>query len=246
MRASAYSLSPVCEKSQRLLQYPQKLLLISNEDFFFPFLHSLHFKPMRRIPRVPYKVLDAPELQDDFYLNLVDWSSQNMLAVGLGTCVYLWSAITSQVFTFLSLWLEKNSKGNLPLWGQYVAVGTYRGHVQIWDVHSRQCLRSLSGHLARVGALAWNSDLLASGSRDRFILLRDTRASHSTGGGPAAPLPRAPIGGTQQDVGGHSGNGRITSAEDISRLAGISPLPSRRVRFKLVLFTFLCHVSSTL
>jgi cell division cycle 20-like protein 1 (cofactor of APC complex) len=42
-------------------------------------------------------VLDAPELQDDFYLNLVDWSSQNVLSVGLGTCVYLWSACTSQV-----------------------------------------------------------------------------------------------------------------------------------------------------
>lgn len=42
-------------------------------------------------------MLDAPELQDDFYLNLVDWSSQNVLSVGLGTCVYLWSACTSQV-----------------------------------------------------------------------------------------------------------------------------------------------------
>lgn len=36
-------------------------------------------------------------LQDDFYLNLVDWSGQNILSVGLGTCVYLWSACTSQV-----------------------------------------------------------------------------------------------------------------------------------------------------
>ena len=43
------------------------------------------------------QVLDAPELQDDFYLNLVDWSSQNMLSVGLGSCVYLWSACNSQV-----------------------------------------------------------------------------------------------------------------------------------------------------
>lgn len=43
------------------------------------------------------QVLDAPALQDDFYLNLVDWSSQNMLAVGLGPCVYLWSACTSKV-----------------------------------------------------------------------------------------------------------------------------------------------------
>ena len=43
------------------------------------------------------QVLDAPSLQDDFYLNLVDWSSQNVLAVGLGTSVYLWSASNSKV-----------------------------------------------------------------------------------------------------------------------------------------------------
>ncbi len=46
--------------------------------------------------QVPYKVLDAPALQDDFYLHLVDWSSTNVLAVGLGACVYLWSACTSK------------------------------------------------------------------------------------------------------------------------------------------------------
>lgn len=51
----------------------------------------------RKIPKAPFKVLDAPALQDDFYLNLVDWSSSNMLAVGLGSSVYLWSASTSKV-----------------------------------------------------------------------------------------------------------------------------------------------------
>ncbi|RIB22307.1 hypothetical protein C2G38_1007703 [Gigaspora rosea] len=40
-------------------------------------------KPPRYISRTPYKVLDAPDLQDDFYLNLVDWSSTNVLGVGL-------------------------------------------------------------------------------------------------------------------------------------------------------------------
>jgi len=38
---------------------------------------------MRKIPKVPFKVLDAPELQDDFYLNLVDWSSTNVLRLVL-------------------------------------------------------------------------------------------------------------------------------------------------------------------
>ncbi|VAI92854.1 unnamed protein product [Triticum turgidum subsp. durum] len=54
-------------------------------------------KAPRKVPKTPHKVLDAPSLQDDFYLNLVDWSSQNMLAVGLGTCVYLWSASSCKV-----------------------------------------------------------------------------------------------------------------------------------------------------
>lgn len=72
-----YSLSPVSIKSQKLLRSPRKAT--------------------RKISRIPFKVLDAPELQDDFYLNLVDWSAQNVLAVGLGSCVYLWSACTSQV-----------------------------------------------------------------------------------------------------------------------------------------------------
>lgn len=43
------------------------------------------------------QVLDAPALQDDFYLNLVDWSPNNVLAVGLGSCVYLWHASSSKV-----------------------------------------------------------------------------------------------------------------------------------------------------
>ncbi|KXJ05464.1 Fizzy-related protein-like, partial [Exaiptasia diaphana] len=75
--SAAYSLSPIGKKSQRLLRSPRK--------------------STRKISKIPFKVLDAPDLQDDFYLNLVDWSAQNILSVGLGTCVYLWSACTSQV-----------------------------------------------------------------------------------------------------------------------------------------------------
>lgn len=46
---------------------------------------------------MPCKVLDAPALQDDFYLNLIDWSKNNQLAVGLGNCIYLWNASNSKV-----------------------------------------------------------------------------------------------------------------------------------------------------
>jgi cell division cycle 20-like protein 1 (cofactor of APC complex) len=40
-------------------------------------LLSAPYTKQRKIAKTPFKVLDAPALQDDFYLNLVDWSSQN-------------------------------------------------------------------------------------------------------------------------------------------------------------------------
>jgi cell division cycle 20-like protein 1 (cofactor of APC complex) len=54
-------------------------------------------KKQRKIAKIPFKVLDAPALQDDFYLNLVDWSPYNNLAVGLSSCIYIWSASSSKV-----------------------------------------------------------------------------------------------------------------------------------------------------
>jgi cell division cycle 20-like protein 1 (cofactor of APC complex) len=51
----------------------------------------------RKIALRPLQALDAPALQDSFNLNLVDWSAHDVVAVGLGTCVWLWSACTSRV-----------------------------------------------------------------------------------------------------------------------------------------------------
>lgn len=59
--------------------------------------------------------------------------------------------------------------------GHLVAVGTHHGYVTVWDVAVNKQVNKLMGHSARVGALAWNGDVLSSGSRDRLILQRDTR-----------------------------------------------------------------------
>ena len=41
-------------------------------------------KSVRHIAQTPDRVLDAPELRPDYYLNLIDWSSQNLVSVALG------------------------------------------------------------------------------------------------------------------------------------------------------------------
>lgn len=77
MRSELYSISPIRYDSQRILETPRK-------------------QP-RYVNKVPFKVLDAPDLQDDFYLNLVDWGSSNVLGVGLGNSVYMWNSQSGRV-----------------------------------------------------------------------------------------------------------------------------------------------------
>lgn len=37
----------------------------------------------KNIKPQPEKILDAPQLKDDYYLNLLDWSAKGQLAIGL-------------------------------------------------------------------------------------------------------------------------------------------------------------------
>lgn len=138
--------------------------------------------PVRKIAKVPFKVLDAPQLMDDFYVNLLDWSSSNVLGVGLGSAVYLWNAQTSKVTKLVDYAAE--DKVTSISWSQkgvHLAIGTDRGEVQIWDVTAGRKLRTMTGHQGRVGAVAWNGYWLATGSRDHQILMRDVRiAEHYT------------------------------------------------------------------
>jgi hypothetical protein len=54
-------------------------------------------KHFRSLPQAPERILDAPDLIDDYYLNLLDWSCNNEVVVALGPSVYLWSASTGEV-----------------------------------------------------------------------------------------------------------------------------------------------------
>lgn len=130
----------------------------------------------RCVPKSPFKVLDAPHLQDDFYLNLLDWSKNNLLAVGLGNIAYLWRANNGEVSKLCQLgdddmvtsvhWSGSSS---------HLAVGTSNGEMQIWDAVKSKKIRTFEGHEDRVGAIASYENVFASGSKDKTILLRDLR-----------------------------------------------------------------------
>ena len=132
----------------------------------------------RLIPKSPDKILDAPDIVDDYYLNLLDWSPSNVLAVALGQSVFLWNATTGATHKLV----ETVGNGNIITslrWGagNTLAVGTHCAEIQLWDVASNAVVRSLRGHVSRVASLSWASPhALSSGSRDALILNHDVRA----------------------------------------------------------------------
>jgi cell division cycle 20, cofactor of APC complex len=54
-------------------------------------------RPTRHISSTPERMLDAPGIRDDYYLNLLSWGPNNILAVALGPVVYLWDPTTGQI-----------------------------------------------------------------------------------------------------------------------------------------------------
>lgn len=81
------------------------------------------------------RVLDAPDILDDYYLNLLDWGCSNVLAIALGESVYLWDAsdgTTSQLVTID----QESAPVTSVRWapdGRHIALGLNNSHVQIWD-----------------------------------------------------------------------------------------------------------------
>ena len=139
-------------------------------------------KPMnkiREIPKVPYRVLDAPGLTDDFYLNLIDWSKKDWLGVVLDKKCFLTHESDGAVVQLADLTEEESVYHSSIKWsntGEHIALGLSNGITEVYDMETCQPIRTFTGHTDRVGSIAWNNHILTTGSRDSKILHRDLRA----------------------------------------------------------------------
>jgi len=142
---------------------------------------ALQVLPARRLPEGSYLQLDAPGLVDDFYLNLLSWSQDNILAAGLGSAVYLWNARTRGVQLLVDVG-DRNSvtsvkwctsQGNT----HYLAVGT-NSDVRVFDTLVMGQVYDLFV-TARAASLAWNDKhhSLSIGTRAGMIVNVDNRTA---------------------------------------------------------------------
>ena len=138
---------------------------------------------MREIPHKPERILDAPGIVDDFYFNVLDWSSTNSMAIGLGSTVYSWNGDTGDVAVITNLdpqelngqmvscvkWIPNSNN---------ICVSSNTGEMHILDTESGSRIRSLRGRNDRVSALSWNGNILSSGGHDNTIWHHDVRQKY--------------------------------------------------------------------
>ena len=138
---------------------------IKNEDIF------------ENIATVPYKTLEAPGLEEDFYLNQLDWSYKNQICISLMEGVYMWDYNTKQieqVCKFEDCCSIKASPN-----GDNLAIGGLWGNVEVWnspEFEERKKLNNMQCHNGRVGIIKWlNENNFLSGSRDGVLVQTDLR-----------------------------------------------------------------------
>ena len=143
---------------------------------------TINYLKYKSIPKISYKVLDAPYLRDDFYLHLVDWSKQDIVAVGLDNKLYTWNAKHSEV-SFIS---------DLPEYDNYYSSlaynndGTYliscdsEGNIYIRNIEkskNERIFNNLSnGRICTVSPMNLNPNIFSVGCKDLMIKTIDLRA----------------------------------------------------------------------
>jgi WD40 repeat protein len=141
-------------------------------------LLSHQFQPtqsLRAFPTQADKILDAPDIVDDYYLNLISWSDKNLLAVALRNRLYLWNGNTGYVEVLSEYREEIVTSVAWMKGGKCLAIGDSGHRIRLVDVEKGAEVRTIQAHTDRISALAWNGYVLSSGSRDSLIINHDLR-----------------------------------------------------------------------
>ena len=164
--------------------YRKEKNILSKDKYYA----SEYNKIFRKIPKTPVRILDAPNLVDDYYLNLLDWGKENIIAVALSEELYLWNDNNAKSTLLMSY--ENNntssddSNNNIITslsWmqnGLYLGIGFPDGIIHLWDINKKIKLREIEAHNKRVSCLSWNNNILSSGSKDAYIKNFDIRLKY--------------------------------------------------------------------
>jgi cell division cycle protein 20 (cofactor of APC complex) len=125
------------------------------------------------------KILEAPNIKDDFYYNIIDWGIKNIISIPLNNSQYLYNPETNKTEYLFSL--DNNileiCSTNFMNNGYCLAIGLSNGNCLLYDIEKKIKIRQLNGHKEnnRICSLSWNNYILTTGSKDTNIINHDVR-----------------------------------------------------------------------
>lgn len=128
----------------------------------------------RSIDTKPFKVLDAPGMLDDYYLNLLDWNATDIITIGLNEAVYAYNNSTKnvdEIFSCSEYVSSLKSNNNI------VSIGVSNGSIIFYDLERESVVSRRRHHDTRVSSLSWNDNVLSSGDKMGRIVNYDVRTN---------------------------------------------------------------------
>lgn len=135
-------------------------------------------------PRPLVRILDAPALEDDYYLNVLDWSRKDQLVIALGREVH-WCGLDSRVGEPQRMGEAKQQAlvtfrdpVTSVRWtttdGEYLIIGDKSGKVIALNSTGGR-MKEMDSRNMRVGCIDCTSTLAVAGGRDRQAVIYDLR-----------------------------------------------------------------------
>jgi len=151
----------------------------------------------RTIPRSPFLGMRVPGIMDDYYTDVLAWSSSDLIAASLSLGIFIYDVATGKKVALTTKSEAAANKVRSLSWGygaqkNFLAEGLDSGKVRIRDAVTNKIVYSdevMSGveekgralHTGRISTCSWSpkGNVLATGSKDNTIGFLDLRSSES-------------------------------------------------------------------
>ena len=120
-------------------------------------------------------------MEDDFYRQVLDWTANNEILVGLDNSLYAWSPETNTI-SVLFCCSDKNEKISAIracLKGEFVYFGTTEGNLFAVHIRSKEPV-VIAGGFGKISCLDTSGNLLAIGCQKKNLVLLDIKSGKQT------------------------------------------------------------------
>lgn len=144
---------------------------------------SIKIKP-KLIKKAEKTIIEAPGFKNDYYLNLLDAHSENLIGVVLSSSVFLLRRTKKYFGPILLPSLQENESGDVTsltfdrLSESNLAFGNHYGQMKVHNWEKDCSLGVWHNHSRRIGALQFSpvaKGIIATGSKDAKVSIADTR-----------------------------------------------------------------------